>query len=127
MFKLWASLLVALLAGLTTLVAGIISDARLEIALLRGLICFLGFGCLAYAGAFLFDKFELGRVILSLADKGKAAGEADGENEGDNAAHSETGDDQAAAETGDTDDSVVEEGAGGFVPLSSEDLRRVPI
>lgn len=127
MFKLWASLLVALLAGLTALVAGIISDARLEIALSRGLICFLGFGCLAYAGAFLFDKFELGRVILSLADEGKTAGGADGASEGDNAAPSETGDAQTAAEAGNADGSAAEEGAGGFVPLSSEDLRRVPI
>lgn len=127
MFKLWASLLVALLAGLTALVAGIISDARLEIALLRGLICFLGFGCLAYAGAFLFDKFELGRVILSLADEGKTAGKADGESEGDNTAHSEADESQAAAEMGNTDGSIAEEEAGGFVPLSSEDLRRVPI
>lgn len=119
MVKLWAALLVALLAGLTALVAGIVSDARLGTALLRSLICFLGFGCLTFSGIFLFEKLDLGRFLVPfIGEMAKEEGvEAPPEEEASLPADGEMPD-EGAAEAGSDD---------GFVPLSSDDLRRVPI
>lgn len=123
MYKLVAALLVALVAALTALVAGIMSEARLETALFRSLVCFLVVGSVAGVGVIAFERFGLQRLMGSFMEEFNSS-----EDKKEPLVEDE---EQAAEEKVDTAEEAGEGSSDGekdgFVPLSADDLRRVPI
>ena len=61
--KLTAALVFAAIAGLTAIAAGLLSDVRISVILMRTACIFLATGVLVYIGAFLFEKIGYGSLI----------------------------------------------------------------
>lgn len=109
MYKLCAALVVSFIAALATLVAGIMTEARIETVLIRSAVCFVFFGVILSAVVFVADKFSL---LSWLSVEAPDQAETDGDSEEAPAA-----DKAAIAEE--------QEDAGGFVPLATDNLRHV--
>lgn len=117
--KLAIALVLAAIAGLTAIAAGLMSEARISVILGRTLCSFLITGVLVYIGVFLFEKFGYDSLIketeaamaeLKKAEKKGGAEEAEAEPQ------------QEAEEAAENDEA---EGERGFQPLQPESLRRV--
>lgn len=111
MYKLCAALVVSFIAALAALVAGIMTEARMETVLIRSAVCFVFFGVILSAGVLLVDKFNL-NPLGWLGVETPVQDEAD-EDDGEEP----VADKAAIAEE--------QEEAGGFVPLATDNLRHV--
>lgn len=110
MYKLCAALVVSFIAALAALVAGIMTEARMETVLIRSAVCFVFFGVVLSAGVFVADKLNLlSRFGIEASGVAEAADDA-------------TGEEPAADETAIAEE---QEEAGGFVPLATDNLRHV--
>ncbi|MCR5175930.1 MAG: hypothetical protein K6C05_03675 [Anaerovibrio sp.] len=118
MFKLGVALVFAVIAALTAMVAGLLSDARLWIVLGRAFCSFIVSGVVVYIGMVLFDKLGYASAIHEIEesieeiDKEEAAEAKQQESQAN-----EAGD--TPAEDG---ESVEDE---NFTPLQADSLRHV--
>ena len=121
--KLTVALVFATIAGLTAMAAGLMSDVRISVILMRTGGIFLVTGVLVYIGAFLFERLGYGSLIKdtegALADiktqEQIAAMREDSQNEaGETPVENE---EQAA------DEPAVQD--NGFAPLNTDSLRKV--
>lgn len=121
--KLTVALVFAAIAGLTAMAAGLMSDVRISVILMRTGGIFLVTGILVYMGAYLFERLGYGSLIKdtegALADiktqEQIAAMKEDIQNEEEQM--SQGNEEQAAEESAAQDN--------GFAPLNTDSLRRV--
>ena len=121
--KLTAALVFAAIAGLTAMAAGLMSDVRISVILMRTGGIFLVTGVLVYIGTFLFERLGYGSLIRdtegALADikaqEQIAAMREDIRNEAGEAPNDN--EEQAAEEPAAQDN--------GFAPLDTDSLRKV--
>lgn len=121
--KLTVALVFAAIAGLTAMAAGLMSDVRISVILMRTGGIFLVTGILVYMGASLFERLGYGSLIKdtegALADiktqEQIAAMKEDIQNE---AEQMPPGNEEQAAEESAAQDN-------GFAPLNTDSLRRV--
>lgn len=119
--KLTAALVFAAIAGLTAIAAGLLSDVRISVILMRTACIFLATGVLVYIGAFLFEKIGYGSLIketeqamTDLKQKEKQEqSEAEAEAAGD------------AQEDAVTEPQPGKSYQEGFAPLDTDSLRKV--
>ena len=126
MYKLRVALVVALVAALTALIAGVATAARLETAILRSIVCFLVFGGLTYAVALACDRLGI-IYMLHLPDEliEESSEEVDGEGKIESEDNDLSNTQEAEVNDGAEEDEHKE--GEGFVPLSADDVKRVPI
>ena len=121
--KLTAALVFAAIAGLTVIAAGLVSEVRISVILMRTAGIFLVTGVLVYIGAFLFERLSYGRLI---EDTEKALGDIktqeqiaairqDIQNEAEKQPQGNEGQSAEEPKTGDS----------GFAPLNTDSLRKV--
>ena len=125
--KLTAALVFAAIAGLTTIAAGLLSDVRITVILMRTACIFFATGVLVYIGAFLFERIGYGSLIKDTEkamqdlkqkeeqEKSKPETEQDDANAKDED-NSENKDEASQKEEGTQD---------GFAPLNTDSLRKV--
>ena len=120
--KLTAALVFAAIAGLTAIAAGLLSDVRISVILMRTACIFLATGVLVYIGAFLFEKIGYGSLIketeqamTDLKQKEKQEqSEAEAEAAGD-----------AQDKDAVTEPQPEKSNQEGFAPLDTDSLRKV--
>ena len=116
-FKLGAALVFAAIAALTAIVAGLLSDARVQIVLGRAFCSFIVSGVIVYVGKTLFDRLGYALVIHEM-EQSMEKSETDEE--------VEENEDNTEAEDSQTEDVADESGTDdGFVPLQADSLRHV--
>lgn len=112
--KLGASLAIGFVAAMTALIAGMMTDARMETAAMRAVKCFFLSGIMVLAASFLLEKFVLKFFVKSDEDEDDTETEENSKPE-DGRAESEI---SKSAEPGGNSPE-------GFVPLGADNLRRV--
>ena len=124
--KLTAALVFAAIAGLTTIAAGLLSDVRITVILMRTACIFFATGVLVYIGAFLFERLGYGSLIKETE---KAMQDLK-QKEKQEKSEPETEQDASAKDEDNSEDKdkapQKEEGAqDGFAPLNTDSLRKV--
>ena len=126
--KLTAALVFAAIAGLTTIAAGLLSDVRITVILMRTACIFFATGVLVYIGAFLFERIGYGSMIKDTEkamqdlkqkeeqEKSKPEAEQDASAKEDGNSKDEDKDKAPQKEEGTQD---------GFAPLNTDSLRKV--
>lgn len=115
-FKLGAALVFAAIAGLTAIVAGLLSDARLQIVLGRAFCSFIVAGVFVYIGIALFDRLGYASIIHEMEED---------MNKADAAEEDLYGDAEAVEASGDGAETDQEPEDEGFVPLQADALQHV--
>lgn len=121
--KLTAALVFAAIAGLTAMAAGLMSDVRISVILMRTGGIFLVTGILVYMGAFLFERLGYGSLI-----KDTEGALADIKTQEQIAAMKEDIQNEAEQMPPENEEQAAEESAAqdnGFAPLNTDSLRRV--
>lgn len=125
--KLMAALVFAAIAGLTTMAAGLLTDVRISVILMRTACIFLATGVLVYIGAFLFERIGYGAILKEteqamqdLKQKEKQDEESKAETEQQEQAESDAPSDDTANEP-----PKEETSKDGFAPLNTDSLRKV--
>ena len=116
MFRLGAALVFAAIAGLTDLVAGLLSDARLQIVLGRAFCSFIVAGVVVYLGIVLFDRLGYASIIHEMEENMEKAAEEEEDLNGD-----EEPEEGSEADS----EGIAEDENEGFVPLQADELRHV--
>ena len=116
MFKLGAALVFAAIAGLTAMVAGLLSDARLQIVLGRAFCSFIVAGVVVYLGIALFDRLGYASIIHEMEENMEKAAEKE---EGLN------GDEEPEEGSEEDSEGIAEDENEGFVPLQADELQHV--
>ncbi|WP_294521290.1 hypothetical protein [uncultured Anaerovibrio sp.] len=116
MFKLGAALVFAAIAGLTAMVAGLLSDARLQIVLGRAFCSFIVAGVVVYLGIVLFDRLGYASIIHEMEENMEKAAEEEEDLNGD-----EEPEEGSEADS----EGIAEDENEGFVPLQADELRHV--
>lgn len=130
MYKLGTALFFAVIAALTAILAGLLSDARLTVAAFRGLVTFLVSGIVVYVAGFLLEHLgsvlfgsrqELLEILQSMKDIHNSDQETEAEEE-----NLETADiqNEEIAESPTVENEAMEED-DGFVPLSEDELKHL--
>ena len=125
--KLTAALVFAAIAGLTTIAAGLLSDVRITVILMRTACIFFATGVLVYIGAFLFERIGYGSLIK---DTENAMQDLKQKEEQEKSKPETEQDAASAKDDGNSEDkdeaSQKEEGTqDGFAPLNTNSLRKV--
>ena len=118
----------AVIAALTAILAGLLSDARLTVAAFRGLVTFLVSGIVVYVAEFLLEHLgsvlfgsrqELLEILQAMKDIHNLEQESEEENP-------ETADilEEEIAESPTVENEAIEE-EDGFVPLSEDGLKHL--
>jgi hypothetical protein len=115
-FKLGAALVFAAIAGLTAMVAGLLSDARLQIVLGRAFCSFIVAGVVVYLGIVLFDRLGYASIIHEMEENMEKAAEEEEDLNGD-----EEPEEGSEADS----EGIAEDENEGFVPLQADELRHV--
>jgi hypothetical protein len=113
--KLGASLAIGFVAAMTALIAGMMTDARMETAAMRAVKCFFLSGIMVLAVSFLLERFVLKFFAKSAEDDDEEEAEESNEPEGGKAGADVPK--SAEPNEGGTPE--------GFVPLGADNLRRV--
>lgn len=122
--KLTTALVFAAIAGLTTIAAGLLSDVRISVILMRTACIFLATGVLVYIGAFLFEKIGYGSLIKETEEA--MADLKQKEKQEQEQSEAETGVEEITPEEGEADLSQQEvKEQEGFAPLNTDSLRKV--
>ncbi len=122
-FKLGAASVCGAIAALTAIVAGLLSDARLQIVLGRAFCSFIVSGVVVYIAIFLFDRLGYASIIRDFEENWKN-GEADeAKAEDDTHGGNEELENSDVEETPQEDFVSAED--GGFTPLQADELRHV--
>ena len=116
MFKLGAALVFAAIAGLTAMVAGLLSDARLQIVLGRAFCSFIVAGVVVYLGIVLFDRLGYASIIHEMEENMEKAAEEEEDLNGD-----EEPEEGSEADS----EGIAEDENEGFVPLQADELRHL--
>ena len=113
--KLTAALVFAAIAGLTAIAAGLLSDVRISVILMRTACIFLATGVLVYIGAFLFEHFSYQKLIKATEEAMDELGEEqEVQNDGDDA-KAEEGENEAEESSAEN----------GFQPLETDGLKHM--
>ena len=80
--KLGASLAIGFVAAMTALIAGMMTDARMETAAMRAVKCFFLSGIMVLAVSFLLERFVLKFFAKSAEDDDEEEAEESNEPEG---------------------------------------------
>lgn len=124
--KLAVAMIFAAIAGLTVMVAGVMSDIRSSVILLRTFGMFFAVGVLVYIGLFLFEKLGYEKLIKETKDSMNALEEQEAAAGGAAAEETEAGAAEAVtADTAGGEAAAEPAEAGGFQPLQADNLRRV--
>ena len=119
----------AVIAALTAILAGLLSDARLTVAAFRGLVTFLVSGIVVYVAGFLLEHLgsvlfgsrqELLEILQSMKDIHNLDQETEAEEENLEADIR----DEEIAESPTVENEAMEED-DGFVPLSEDGLKHL--
>ena len=105
--KLGASLAIGFVAAMTALIAGMMTDARMETAAMRAVKCFFLSGIMVLAVSFLLERFVLKFFAKSAEDDDEPEGGKAGADVPKSAEPNEGGTPE------------------GFMPLGADNLRRV--
>lgn len=117
--KLGASLAIGFVAAMTALIAGMMTDARMETAAIRAVKCFFLSGIMVLAASFLLEKF-----VLKFFGKSDEDEDDDEEETKDNSEPKGKGG-NAEADVPKPAESSENDVPEGFVPLGADNLRRV--
>lgn len=117
-FKLGVALVFAAIAALTAIVAGLLSDARVQIVLGRAFCSFIVSGLIVYLGITLFDRLGYASIIHDMEESLKKSDDEEDEAVDDGISANE--EEQAVTEEG-----TEAEAGDGFVPLQADALRHV--
>ena len=118
-FKLGVALVFAAIAALTAMVAGLLSDARLQIVLGRAFCSFIVAGVVVYLGVVLFDRLGYASIIHEVEE---SLQKMDEEDEDDLYGEEEPAEDSEEEEPG---EEAAESEDEDFVPLQADELRHV--
>ena len=114
-FKLGIAVFFAIIAALTAMIAGLVSDARISIVLLRTVCSFFVTGVLVYIGAFLFEHFSYQKLIKATEEAmDELSEEQEVQNDGDDA-KAEEGENEAEESSAEN----------GFQPLETDGLKHM--
>ncbi|KHM52219.1 hypothetical protein SAMN02745671_00272 [Anaerovibrio lipolyticus DSM 3074] len=124
-FKLGAASVCGAIAALTAIVAGLLSDARLQIILGRAFCSFIVSGLVVYIAIFLFDRLGYASIIHEFEENWKNGEKEEEQAVGDKQETEENSEDsgEAGEETPQEESDSSEE--GGFTPLQADELRHV--
>ena len=121
-FKLGIAVFFAIIAALTAMIAGLVSDARISIVLLRTVCSFFVTGVLVYIGAFLFEKIGYGSLIKeteqAMTDLKQKEKQEQSEAEAEAAGDAQDKDAVTEPQPGKSNQE-------GFAPLDTDSLRKV--
>ena len=121
-FKLGAASVFGAIAALTAIVAGLLSDARLQIILGRAFCSFIVSGIVVYIAIFLFDRLGYASIIREFEENWKKGEEEEEQADDDNQETDEESE-EAGEEAPQEESEFAEE--GGFTPLQADELRHV--
>lgn len=121
-FKLGAASVFGAIAALTAIVAGLLSDARLQIILGRAFCSFIVSGLVVYIAIFLFDRLGYASIIHEFEENWKN-GEGEEEPAVGDKQETEENSGEAGEEAPQEESDLSEE--GGFAPLQADELRHV--
>ena len=124
-FKLGAASVCGAIAALTAIVAGLLSDARLQIILGRAFCSFIVSGLVVYIAIFLFDRLGYASIIHEFEENWKNGEDEEETAVGDKQETEENSEDsgEAGEEAPQEESEFAEE--GGFTPLQADELRHV--
>ena len=131
-FKLGAASVCGAIAALTAIVAGLLSDARLQIVLGRAFCSFIVSGLVVYIAVFLFDRLGYASIIHEFEETWKEGMEKEEAGDADNQTKSEES--EGSGELEESEGNEAAEGSqeefdsqenGGFTPLQADELRHV--
>ena len=124
-FKLGAASVFGAIAALTAIVAGLLSDARLQIILGRAFCSFIVSGLVVYIAIFLFDRLGYASIIHEFEENWKNGESEEEPAVGDKHETEENSEDSGeAAEEAPQEESDLS-GEGDFAPLQADELRHV--
>ena len=121
-FKLGAASVCGAIAALTAIVAGLLSDARLQIILGRAFCSFIVSGLVVYIAIFLFDRLGYASIIHEFEENWKNGESEEEQAVGDKQETEENSEDSGEETPQEESDSSEE---GGFTPLQADELRHV--
>ena len=124
-FKLGAASVCGAIAALTAIVAGLLSDARLQIILGRAFCSFIVSGLVVYIAIFLFDRLGYASIIHEFEENWK-----NGEKEEETAVGDKQETEENLEDSGEAGEEAPQEESdltedGGFTPLQADELRHV--
>ena len=128
--KLAAALVFAAIAGLTAIAAGLLSEVRISVLIMRTACIFLATGVLVYIGAFLFEKIGYESLIKDTEKAMDELKQKEQENkeQDQQSQEAEAGTEKDAANEDEEASPQQEDGKGeqpGFAPLDADSLRKV--
>lgn len=125
--KLMAALVFAAIAGLTTMAAGLLTDVRISVILMRTACIFFATGVLVYIGAFLFEKIGYGALIKETEQAMQDLKQKEKQEESNaDAKEQEDSKDSGASSDAAAEAAPKEETSqDGFAPLNTDSLRKV--
>ena len=124
-FKLGAASVCGAIAALTAIVAGLLSDARLQIILGRAFCSFIVSGLVVYIAIFLFDRLGYASIIHEFEENWKNGEDEEETAVGDKQEIEENSEDsgEAGEEAPQEESDLTED--GDFTPLQADELRHV--